>query len=92
MIFQAIVTKYIGPTDRLGSRVKATASAGTLTLSWDCALNTDDNHANAAKALAEKFKWAGHWYCGGMPAGNGNVFVSTGGGDAQPAFITRGEG
>ena len=32
---QAIVTKYLGPTKSRGSRVKATASAGSITLAWN---------------------------------------------------------
>lgn len=75
MTYQAITTKYIGPSNVRGSRVKATASAGSVTLSWDDALNIDDNHARAARALADKFGWRGIWHAGGLPKGNGNVFV-----------------
>lgn len=73
-----------------GSRVKATASAGSITLHWDHALNSDDNHSRAAQALANKYNWPGTWYGGGLPGGNGNVYVSTHG-DEPPAFVTRGE-
>lgn len=72
--YQAIITKYIGPASVRGSRVKATAAAGSITLSWDGALNRDANHCAAAKALAEKFGWAGHWLAGGLPDGS-TVFV-----------------
>ena len=67
---QAITTYYMGPTDRMGSRVKAKAQAGAVTLSWDDALNADANHMCAAKALVSKFGWnygqyvAGHLSCG----------------------------
>lgn len=74
-IRQAITTKYIGPTNYRGSRIKAKAAAGSVTVHYDCSLNTDDNHAAAAKALAEKFGWRGHYYGGGMPEGSGNVYV-----------------
>ncbi len=37
-IRQAIVTKYLGPTDHRGARVKATSYAATITVSWDDAL------------------------------------------------------
>lgn len=74
-IRQAIVTKYFGPGNVRGSRIKATASAGSVTVAYDHALNTDGNHAAAAKALATKFAWNGYWVGGGMPEGNGNVFV-----------------
>ena len=76
MGYQAIVTKYLGPTNVCGSRVKATASAGSVTLHWDDSLNSDANHARAAKALADKYGWEGIWFEGGMPEGKGNVYVS----------------
>ncbi len=56
-IRQAITTKYIGPTNTRGSRVKAQADAGSLTLSWDDALSIEENHSRAAHALANKYKW-----------------------------------
>ena len=49
---QAIVTKYIGPTTSRGSRVKAAAYAGSITVPWDHALSPEGNHTEAAKALA----------------------------------------
>lgn len=55
---QAIVTKYLGPTNVKGSRVKATAQAGSVTLSWDDAANSAENHAAAAQALVRRFGWA----------------------------------
>ncbi len=72
---QAITTKYIGPTDSRGARVKATAQAGSVTLSWDHALDTDDNHLAAAKALQKKYGWTGTLCGGGLPNGSGNVYV-----------------
>ena len=57
---KAIFTKYHGPTNVKGSRVSASDSDGNrVTLSWDCALNTDQNHRRAAVALCHKMKWAG---------------------------------
>lgn len=75
LIRQAIVTKYFGPGNVKGSRIKATASAGGVTVPYDHSLNTDGNHAAAAQALATKYAWVGSWVGGGMPEGNGNVFV-----------------
>lgn len=43
-MFQAITTRFLGPTNFRGSRVKATADAGSVTLSWDYALGIDQNH------------------------------------------------
>lgn len=50
-----ILTKYLGPTNFRGSRVKATSGSGTtVTIAWDDELNIDENHAAAAMALAAK--------------------------------------
>jgi hypothetical protein len=87
LTFQAIVTKYIGPSNIRGSRVKATAAAGSVTLHWDSSLNSDDNHARAAEALATKYGWRGNWYGGGMPDGRGNVYVCSDR-DSDPVFVT----
>lgn len=72
---QAIVTRYHGPTNYKGSRVKATAEAGSITLSWDDALDSYANHAKAAEALIAKFQWGGIWFGGGTA--EGYVFVDT---------------
>lgn len=73
---QAIQTKYLGPTNVRGSRVKAIAEAGSVTLSWNHSLNADGNHKAAAEALANKFGWHGKWFSGWLPD-NGMVFVCT---------------
>ncbi len=72
---QAIVTKYLGPTNHRGARVKATAYASSVTLPWDDALDVDHNHHAAAHALARKLGWKGQWRCGGMPRNDGNCYV-----------------
>jgi hypothetical protein len=51
-LMQAIVTKYIGPTNFRGSRIKATAAAGSITIPYEAALNPTQNHDAAALALA----------------------------------------
>ena len=80
---QAIVTKYIGPTNSRGSRVKATCQAGSITVGWDDGLDQDDNHDAAAVALARKLGWTGPSYGkmarGALPSGAGNVYVFGGG-------------
>ena len=73
---QAIVTKYIGPTNFRGSRIKASAYAGSVTIEYDAGLSTEANHLAAARKLAEKFKWRGKWVAGGMPSETGNVYVN----------------
>lgn len=72
---QAIVTKYLGPTNHRGARIKATAQAGSITLSWDHALNADDNHQAAASELARRKGWAGVWVGGWLPSGKGRAFT-----------------
>jgi len=73
---QSITTKYIGPTDRTGSRIKATSSSGlSKTIHYDDALDTDDNHKAAAIALCKKMDWKGRLATGGAPKGTGNVYV-----------------
>lgn len=65
-MYQAITTRFLGPTDTKDSRVKAFAEAGSVILNWDHALNSDENHCRAAMALAAKFKWKGSYYSGGI--------------------------
>ena len=79
LVMQAIVTKFLGATDYRGSRVKAKCQGGTLTLSWDHALNAEENHRAAARALRRKMGWDTNKYpamCeGALPNGTGNVYV-----------------
>lgn len=75
MMRQAIHTQWLGPTNFRGSRVKAKADAGSITIGWDHALNIDQNHAAAAVALADKLGWNHRWV-GGSIHGSGYVFVA----------------
>tara|TARA_R110000787_G_scaffold205422_1_gene315821 strand:- start:226 stop:486 length:261 start_codon:yes stop_codon:yes gene_type:complete len=71
-----ITTKFLGPTTYRGARVKAACQAGTVTLSWDYALNQDGNHCTAAIALSKKVDW--YKSCPNMIGGwtdTGCVFV-----------------
>ena len=72
---QAIVTKYLPATSSRGSRIKATAQVGSVTVAYDCDLDLEGNHDAAAKALADKYEWPGEWFGGGSPDGRGNVYV-----------------
>lgn len=60
-MYQAIETKYLGPTNMLGARVVAKAGPGRRYRSWDHALSPDANHIAAAEAYAKEFFWAGVW-------------------------------
>jgi hypothetical protein len=73
---QAISTRYLGPTNHRGARIKVTAEAGALTVSWDHSLNVDENHAKAAKAFADRWDWGGVWIGSPSPDGKGYVFVN----------------
>jgi len=79
---QTILTKFIGPTNHKGARVKARQSASyagrpkSLTLPWDHALNVDDNHKAAALAFARKMGWHGRWVGGENSNMDGLVFVN----------------
>jgi hypothetical protein len=73
-MYQAIQTKYFGPSDVRGARVKAYADAKSIILSWDHALNAEQNHIAAARALARKLDWKGVWSGGGKKEG-GYAFV-----------------
>lgn len=54
---QAIQTKFLGPTNHKGSRVKATCDAGSAVVSWDYNLDTEGNHRAAAWTLCAKLAW-----------------------------------
>lgn len=74
---QSIFTKYHGPTNKRGSRIKATASGGaSITISVDNAMSVEKNHDAAAIALCKKIGWE---KCklvkGGGERGKGNVYV-----------------
>lgn len=72
---QAIQTKWLGPTNTRGSRVRAWCNAKALTVAWDHALNIEDNHKAAAMAVAEAMQWDGEWFGGALPGEQGYAFV-----------------
>lgn len=51
---QSIQTKFIGPTNTKGSRVRATCWLGGVTLGWNHALNQKENHLEALQAMCDK--------------------------------------
>jgi hypothetical protein len=55
---QAIQVKYLGPTNYRGSRYKATAAAGSITVPVDAARGIEGNVIAAAQALCDKFGWS----------------------------------
>ena len=67
---KAIITKYLGPTDRKPSRIKASDMDGnTVIVAKNGALDTEEAHFQAVKALCHKMKWTGQFRAGGLPDG-----------------------
>ncbi len=75
-VTQAIETKYLGATNTKGSRIKASAAAGSVTLPYDYALDAQGNHKAAADALIAKLGWTGTFAQGGNVKGDGYYFVN----------------
>jgi hypothetical protein len=72
---QAIQTKFLGPTNFKGARVKAFAATGSVTISWDYRLNPEQNHRAAAQVFANRMNLVGAWAAGTLPGGD-MVFVN----------------
>lgn len=89
---KAIQTKYLGPTNTKGSRIKACAEGVKIgSFSRNSALSTEANHCEAARILAARFGWSGLWVGGGTPDGNGFVYVGLGRGPVEVLDFTDGE-
>ena len=72
----AILTKFIGPTNFRGSRVKAFTSSGhRIIVPWDHALGVEENHDAAAIALCRKMEWCGKLVRGGTDVGYAYAFL-----------------
>lgn len=72
---QAISTKYLGPTNTLGTRIKASSGSGSsVTVPYDYSLDAFANHQAAAEALCKKLKWTGTLVGGGTADGYCFVF------------------
>jgi hypothetical protein len=79
---QAITTKFLGPTNFRGARIRASCEAMTITVETDHGLDAEENHQRAARLLIEKLGWFhdeargdryGRWFGGGTK--DGYVFV-----------------
>ena len=75
---QAILTRYIGPTNFRGTRVRASCAAGSIIVPWDDALGIDANHAAARRALVRKLDWQDRTWASGTLASGDFVHVITG--------------
>ena len=73
----AILTKYLGPTNSRGSRIKAyTSNEGqSITISYDYALDGEALHRKAAQALMDKMNWPNKLVAGGIEGGYAFVML-----------------
>ena len=67
---QAIQTKYFGPSNVRGSRIKATCAAGSITIPYPHELSGQAVHRKAAEALVVKLGWDGQLLGGCLPDGS----------------------
>jgi hypothetical protein len=67
---QAIVTKYIGPTNTKGARIKATASSGSVTVGYHSFDDNECKHRYAAASLCHKLNWGFDHVPGELPDGS----------------------
>jgi hypothetical protein len=75
---QAIQTKYFGPTNNRGSRIKAFCAAGSITISYPYELSGQACHRAAADTLIKKLGWIESSYgelIGGQLKSGDYVFV-----------------
>lgn len=68
-----ITVKFLGPTNTLGARLKATYRGGSLTIPYDHRKGRVGSSNLAAEALIAKLKWSGQWV--GGETQNGRVYV-----------------
>ena len=54
---KAIETKFLGPPDTKGSRIKASCDGCSVTVSYDHAYSQENNHRIAAWLLIERLGW-----------------------------------
>lgn len=75
-IFKTIQTKYLPTTNKKPSRVKAWCEAGSLILSWDHGLSTEQMHARVARQLQSKLGWGELKLIGAaLPNSKGYIFI-----------------
>ena len=76
-----ITTKFVGPTNTKGSRVQVKTWLKTHYVSWDHALNSEENHSVAVAQVVyelNKERENTQWYINGggmMPDDSGYGFV-----------------
>jgi len=81
-IYKAIETRFLGPTNFQGARIKAKCWGGSMTIPYPHEFNLAKAHREAAMALIDKMDqpyggWRGDWVQGSNAKGDGYVFVKT---------------
>lgn len=71
---KAITTKYIGPTNCKGSRIKATDGDNSVTISYPHEINSEQAHMKAAQTFMEKIGWMGEMMGGHTKSGMVFIF------------------
>ena len=71
-----LTTRYFGPTDTIGSRIRVSIGTKKRYISWDYALNLEENHRAAAMAVLEEFH-PGTWEVNqaSLPTTNHEAYV-----------------
>ena len=67
---QAIIIKYLGATNSKGTRIKASAKASSVTLSFDYSAGQEQRIRKAVDALLNKLEWSGEYIIGHLPNGD----------------------
>ena len=82
---QAIIVRFLGPTNTLQARVVATAWGKRRVETYSHAIIWEANACHAAMNAAEAWGWKGHWVAGCPDDGRSDtlVFVQTGRPDAS---------
>ena len=68
----AVISKWNGPTNHRPSRItvrRADGGGKSLTVCWDYALGSIENHAEAIKAYLEMMNWGGNYTVGSTKHG-----------------------
>ena len=82
---QAIRTRYHGPSNVRGCRITATCEAGSLTIPRNYALDVEQDHARAARQLAERLGWSGVYHGGSF---GGDYYWTCESGWMPPVVVT----
>lgn len=71
---QAILTKYLGPTNTKGSRIKASCASGSIIIPYPYEFDVTMAHNYAAQCLVNKLGWNSQYYgeliTGQLPSGD----------------------